>query len=413
MAIESGTTERRSRRTILAGALGGVAGLLAGRFGTAERVTAASGDPLILGSLTNNSGVTGTKLSTSGTDVGLYVQQNGTGTALRGVANNGIAGFFTSANGTGISGVTARNNQFGVYGANDALSNGGGEAIRANGQQNHGLVATTANLSANAVKATSSAAGGFAIRGEATATGIAVSGYASGNGRGVQGEAVADGGVGVFGNAQSTTGTNYGVFGSTNSTTGYGVFSQGNARVDGDLGVSANLTVTGAITAGTKDFRIDHPLDPAQKFLSHSCVESDDRRTVYDGEVTLDAKGEATVTLPAWFEKLNTSFRYQLTAIGQAAPDLHIKSEVSNSRFSIAGAAAGQKVSWLMTAIRQDPYAKAHPLAVEAAKTGTERGRYLHPEVYGKPASKGIEALRAHLLPLADPTRAPAPASGH
>ena len=84
MAIDSGTTQPRSRRTILAGALGGVAGLIASRFGTADSTKAASGDPLILGVLTNNSGTTGTKLSTNGTDVGLYVQQNGTGTALAG-----------------------------------------------------------------------------------------------------------------------------------------------------------------------------------------------------------------------------------------------------------------------------------------------------------------------------------------
>ena len=104
------------------------------------------------------------------------------------------------------------------------------------------------------------------------------------------------------------------------SPTGYGVYSDGNAHVAG------NLDVSGAITATTKDFKIDHPLDPAQKFLSHSCVESDDRRTVYDGEVTLDAKGEATVTLPAWFETLNKSFRYQLTAIGPTDRILYVKS---------------------------------------------------------------------------------------
>ena len=73
--------------------------------------------------------------------------------------------------------------------------------------------------------------------------------------------------------------------------------------------VNGNLSVSGAITATTKDFKIDHPLDPAQKFLSHSCVESDDRRTVYDGEVTLDARGEATVTLPNWFGALNGKSR--------------------------------------------------------------------------------------------------------
>ena len=165
--------------------------------------------------------------------------------------------------------------------------------------------------------------------------------------------------------------------------------------------MAGNLLVTGAIIATTKDFKIDHPLDPANKFMSHSCVESDDRRTVYDGEVTLDAKGEATVTLPAWFGALNGQSRIQLTAIGAAAPDLHVKTKVADNRFAIAGGANGQEVYWHLSAIRQDPYAKAHPLNVEAAKTGAEKGRYLHPEVYGKAASKSIDALHAQPIPAA------------
>ncbi len=32
--------------------------------------------------------------------------------------------------------------------------------------------------------------------------------------------------------------------------------------------------MTGAITAGVKDFKIDHPLDPTNKYLYHSSVES-------------------------------------------------------------------------------------------------------------------------------------------
>ena len=192
-----------------------------------------------------------------------------------------------------------------------------------------------------------------------------------------------------------TSDVNFGVVGHSASLTGWGVYSVGRALVAGNLVVAGNLDVQFAITATTKDFKIDHPLDPAQKFLSHSCVESDDRRTVYDGEVTLDARGEATVVLPAWFGALNGRTRIQLTPIGPGAPDLHVKSEVADNRFAIGGGASDQKIYWHLSAIRQDAYAKAHPLAVEAAKTGTERGRYLHPEVYGKPASKSIDALHA------------------
>lgn len=36
-------------------------------------------------------------------------------------------------------------------------------------------------------------------------------------------------------------------------------------------------------------------------------------KNIYDGVVTTDAQGRATVQLPDWFEALNTEFRYQLT----------------------------------------------------------------------------------------------------
>jgi len=52
------------------------------------------------------------------------------------------------------------------------------------------------------------------------------------------------------------------------------------------------------------------------------------------------------------------------------------------------------KVSWQVTGIRQDAYADAHPMEVEVEKTFTERGFYLHPELFGQPEEKGIEWAR-------------------
>lgn len=49
------------------------------------------------------------------------------------------------------------------------------------------------------------------------------------------------------------------------------------------------------------------------------------------------------------------------------------------------------KVSWQITGIRQDAYAKANPLEVELQKSERERGFYIHPEYYGAPEKKGIE----------------------
>jgi hypothetical protein len=148
---------------------------------------------------------------------------------------------------------------------------------------------------------------------------------------------------------------------------------------------NGDLNVVGAITAGTKDFKIDHPLDPTNKYLYHASVESSEMMNIYTGNAVLDNSGDAVVSLPKWFEALNSDFRYQLTALGAAAPNLHVVQEVANHQFSIGGGAPGMKVSWQVTAVRHDGYAKAHPLAVEVRKSDKERGHYLHPEAFGKP----------------------------
>jgi hypothetical protein len=125
--------------------------------------------------------------------------------------------------------------------------------------------------------------------------------------------------------------------------------------------------VGGTIYKAAGGFRIDDPLDPEHKWLSHSFVESPDMKDLYDGVVTLDQHGEADVQLPAWFEALNKEFRYQLTCIGASAP-VYIAQEIHNNRFRIGGGTPGLKVSWLVTGVRHDPYAQEHPIPVEQSK---------------------------------------------
>lgn len=56
------------------------------------------------------------------------------------------------------------------------------------------------------------------------------------------------------------------------------------------------------------------------------------------------------------------------------------------------------KVSWQVTGVRQDAYAKAHPLVVEEEKEPRVRGFYIHPELYGAAGNKQIEWARHPLL---------------
>jgi len=138
---------------------------------------------------------------------------------------------------------------------------------------------------------------------------------------------------------------------------------------------------------------IDHPLDPANKYLSHSTIESSEMKNIYDGNVTTDASGEAVVELPDWFEALNRDFRYQLTTIGQPA-QAWIASKISNHSFTIKTDKPNVEISWQVTGIRQDAWANAHRTPVEQQKNEKERGHYLHPELYGAPEEMGIEWAR-------------------
>jgi hypothetical protein len=56
-----------------------------------------------------------------------------------------------------------------------------------------------------------------------------------------------------------------------------------------------NVDVVGTLSKSGGSFTIDHPTDPANTYLSHSFVESPDMKNIYDGVVTTDGKGFATV----------------------------------------------------------------------------------------------------------------------
>src|SRR5262249_747784 len=128
-------------------------------------------------------------------------------------------------------------------------------------------------------------------------------------------------------------------------------------------------------------------------YLTHGCVESSERLNVYSGNVTTDRSGNAVVPLPNWMEALNTDFRYQLTVIGQFAQAV-VAQAIPNPPFRIKTDQPFVKVSWQVTGVRQDAYARAHPMAVEQVKPEHERGLYLHPKEHGQPESLGIYYAR-------------------
>ncbi len=172
-------------------------------------------------------------------------------------------------------------------------------------------------------------------------------------------------------------GQGYGVYGTGGL---YGVFSNGNLSA-----------------SGTKSFRIDHPSDPANKYLLHYCAEAPEPLNVYSGTTTTNAKGEAWVQLPAYFGLINKDFRYTLTVVEDSDSDAFVQAkvarEIRNNRFKIRTSAPTTKVCWEVKGTRNDAWARTHTMPVEVQKNNAERGTYQHPELYGQPAERGIDFL--------------------
>ncbi len=341
---------------------------------------------------------------------------NGSGAAMRGLNTSGTGTAY------GVYGSTSSEEGIAVLGnASDRTGSGVGVKGQSLADSGIGVLGTVESASGATagVKGESVSSTGTGVLGTTTSVmGMTV---------GVKGETAASGGIGVHGTSSHTTGTTYGVLGESESEFDgagvrgngnyvgvwgeggrWGLYGTGGADSGNAYGVyaslkmgstgyagyfSGNVHVTGSLSKGSGSFKIDHPLDPENKYLSHSFVESPDMMNVYNGTVVLDAEGSARVAMPDWFEALNRDFRYQLTAMGAPGPNLYIAEEIQNNQFRIAGGSPGLKVSWQVTGVRQDPYAEANRIVVEEDKPEAERGTYLHPEAYGLGEEKGVTAV--------------------
>jgi hypothetical protein len=328
-----------------------IAALITAAKGIALKATSTDGGGIVATS-TNNIGVDGS---------GGYSAVYGTGGLYGGIFygnNSGAYGVY--ANGA-ARGVNAVGGDYGVFGSGTTYGVYGSGPYGLYGKGQYGLYATGTTAGVYCSTTNTSGAGVYGVNGQ-----YGVAGQNGGT-AGVRGDSnyvgVWGAGTqwGLYGQASASSGTAIGVQGLAGNSGSYGVYSSGNAHVNGTL----------SKTAGS--FRIDHPLDPENKWLSHSFVESPDMMNVYNGNVTLDAHGKATVHLPDYFGVLNRDFRYQLTTIGGHAP-VYIAEEVEDNAFKIAGGTAGLKVSWQVTGIRQDDYGREHPIKVETAKRADERG---------------------------------------
>jgi len=149
----------------------------------------------------------------------------------------------------------------------------------------------------------------------------------------------------------------------------------------GPLLLVDDVQVIGALTVvGPKNFIIDHPLDPDNKYLFHSCIESPDMMNIYNGNATTNKEGYAVVQLPDYFEALNIDYRYQLTCIGQFAQAI-VADKIRDNQFTIRTDIPNVEVSWQVTGIRNDPAAIGSNYQVEKEKEPEMKNTRLYPVI--------------------------------
>jgi hypothetical protein len=348
-----------------------------GRPGSPLSITAS---PTVSGSLTVNGDIQATNIVSASSTV------NGPLTVNGNIQSNAVVVDSLSANSISVKFINAFKENIGFTRAAGSNNN---EGIFARG----GLLGT--GVQGSGARAGSTAEGGVGVSGQG-ATGVnggigvqafggdASSGFDAGAG------VMAIGGLNVAGNGGVALAAFGGPGSGNGNRGGTGIFAFGGRGKDGASDAFAgvfdgDVLITGKLVKGSGSFKIDHPLDPANKYLSHSFVESPDMMNIYNGVVTTDSNGDAQIQLPEYFDALNRDFRYQLTVIGTLAKTI-VAEKIKDNHFRIKTNLPNVEVSWQVTGIRQDAYANTNPIPVEEDKPEAERGFYLHPEAFGQPS---------------------------
>ena len=396
--------------SVSTGATGSTNGIIAvsqsnagtGAWGWASNPSGTTYGVLGLSNSTAGTGVLGRSNANSGTTYGVHGStDSGSGTGVYGQGATGVLGKTTATSGLAYAGrfETASTGGVGVFGfatANSGTTYGGyfqaqsnagravfGWATASSGQAYGGNFQSESNSGRGVYGvATSSTGTTYGVYGASTSPdgrgvfGNVNAGFGSGNG--VRGENNSPDGRGVLGYASATNGLNYGGRFQSDSPSGYGLYCVGS------FGAS-----------GSKAFRIDHPSDPENKYLLHYSTESPVPQNFYVGNVVTDSSGYAWVELPEYFQEINTNFKYQLTVIsdGKEFVQTMVSQKIQGRRFQVRTSAPNTEVSWRVDADRNDLYIRNRRPMDVVEKEGLERGKYQHPELYGKGPEQGMEYI--------------------
>ncbi len=279
------------------------------------------------------------------------------------------AGSFSANSGEGED----RTNALSAYANSSGDGQVNGLSVRAYGTGTGGKFGIDSNVSGSGQKC----AGNFsATSGEGEDYTNALYAYASSSGNGpaygLMGYAVGDG-----------KGPKYGVYGSAGGKEGtkYAGYFQGNVHVQGAL----------SKTSGS--FLIDHPLDPYNKTLRHSFVESPEDLCLYRGKAKLDSKGRATVKMPEYFPILTKEEEatVTLTPVGKKPFLLSFEWASKFTAFTIFGT-PNAEATYIVLADRDDPsiHHFRRPVEEDKGDGNFEKGKLLCPEAYSRPREMGV-----------------------
>jgi hypothetical protein len=296
----------------------------------------------------DSAAIRGQNNGTGANGIGLWGSQAGAGVGVYGTSASGRGVFGSAQTGTGVIGQhkSTTGTAPGVQGATSSTA--------ANASGIYGLVSTALpGVGEAAVRGQNNGTGanGAGLWGSQAGSGDGVFGYAP-SGVGVHGSSSS--GEGVHGHSSSgdgvhgSSGTGDGVHGF--STSGFGVhgFSQSSNGVYGASGTgnagyfNGNVVITGSLSVTDCTGCVRAP-------LKSEAVRPSGAARAYDGMVTTNKHGFATVAMPGSFPGAGRTFRYQLTIVGHSFAQAIVWTPMSSGRFTIRTNRPRTRVSWQVT----------------------------------------------------------------
>ena len=129
-------------------------------------------------------------------------------------------------------------------------------------------------------------------------------------------------------------------------------------------GDSGGLNVPGPISKASGTWKIDHPLDPANKILRHGFVEAPEYVNIYRGVVRL-VNGKATVNIDEYFGMMfgtfwavNTDIMVSALQNQEGGTVVWPDGKMTSGTLSITcdDETCNDEIAWMVTGRRRDPY---------------------------------------------------------